>query len=77
MLDLLDGQRDRMTALVGACTPALRLVVNRWRAVTTVTAALAENEVLTYDEVCSLVQTYSPRSPHDGEVATRSRWSER
>jgi len=50
------GGDDNMTALVGACAPALRLVVNRWRAVSTIAAALAENEVLTYDEVCSLLE---------------------
>lgn len=54
------GGDDNMTALVCACAPALRLVVNRWRAVTIVAAALVEHEVLTYDEVCALVESDGP-----------------
>ncbi len=50
------GGDDNMTALVCACAPALRLVTNRWRAVSTVAAALVEHEVLTYDEVTNLHQ---------------------
>jgi len=54
---VIPGGDDNMTALVDACAPALRLVVNRWRAVSTIAAALAENEVLTYDGVCALALT--------------------
>ncbi len=49
------GGGDNMTALVCACAPALQLVVNRWRAVSTVAHALSERGVLDYGECVELV----------------------
>jgi len=50
------GGDDNMTALGGrACAPALRLVINRWRAVSTVAHALSERGVLDYGECVELV----------------------